>query len=410
MYDLANNCDKYKKKISKLSNYFSILVALLPILATYASGIPGFSFADICLFLFFCLSFLFKGSLNNYKVSINSLILGLFLIAFFSFISCIKGFPLSNIDVIIRTIRYVFYILVLLTAGKKFLNISILIEFVKRIAILGSFFIIFQTLMYYSFGIVIKGFFSFFPLYVEHYSEYDYASAYKILNMYRPTSFFLEPAHYSRYCAIAIVLFLFCNKEIDKKSFFGSILCLIGVILSTSSQGYFLVGIIFVLFLFTRINKVKSRSLKSLLLFILILFPIFLFFLFKSPIIQATLTRTLSGSISNDKSALGARMGGFLSYLDLPLINMLIGTGFGNVPVDVWLSSAAYWLYGSGIIVFIVYLYFLLKSFFKLDTIGRYILFIIFFLFFTDDSFYSYMIVLFFSFILFCPKKGNEKI
>ena len=392
-------------RLPRISKWFSVLVAILPILASYASGIPGFSVADICLVLFVGLSMLKRGSRNQYRVSVASLLMGLTLIVLLSLFACLLGFPASTSDVMIRTIRYSFYIIVLFTAGKKFLDVPTLIQCVKMVSFLGSLFIVFQAVMYYVLGIVVKGFLPFLNLYVEQYQNANYGDMYEILNMYRPTSFFLEPAHYARYCIVGIILYLFVDKIIDNKSVFHVMLCVIGIVISTSSQGYFMLAIVASMFLFTRIKYIKSRTIKQLMYLVVIMFPIMVLGILQLPIIQSVLDRSFSGSITDSNSAIGARLSGFASYFDLPLINKLIGTGFGNVPNGVWMSSAAYWLYGSGFFVFAIYLYFLLRSFFRIDVAGKYILFVVGFLFFTDDSFYSYMIVLYFSLVLFLPRR-----
>lgn len=388
-----------------ISKVFSVLVAVLPVLASYASGIPGFSIADICLVVFLALSLLKKDNRNQYRVSVVPLWIGMTLIVLLALIDCVLGFPTSMSDVLIRTIRYSFYMIVLFTAGKKLIDIPVLMQSVKIVSFLGSLFILLQAVMYYVFGTVVKGFLPFLDLYTKQYQNANYGDMYERLNIYRPTSFFLEPAHYARYCIIGIILYLFVDKVIDNKTIFRVVICTIGILISTSSQGYFLLAVVGSMFLFTRIKHIKSRIIKQLMYLVVCVYPIVILIVLQLPVVQSTLDRSFSGGITDGNSAIGARLGGLLSYFNLPFINKLIGTGFGNVPDSVWLSSAAYWLYGSGFFVFAIYLYFLLRSFFRVDLAGKYILFVVIFLFFTDDSFYSYMIVLYFSLVLFQPRR-----
>lgn len=388
-------------RVSRTSKWFSVLIAILPILGSYASGVPGFSVADICLVLFVGLSFLTRGSRNRYSVSVAPLLLGLTLVIIFSLFDCLLGFPASTSDVVIRTIRYSFYIIVLFTAGKKFLDVPTLIQCVKKVSFLGSLFIVFQAVMYYTWGIVVKGFLPFLSLYVEQYQNTNYGIIYETLNMYRPTSFFLEPAHYARYCIIGIILYLFVDEVIDNKTMLHVALCAIGIVISTSSLGYLMLAIVGSMFVFTRIKHIKSRILRQFMCLVAIMFPILLLGILRIPIIQSVLNRSFSGSITDSNSAMGARLGGFTYYFDLPFINKLIGTGFGNVPDGVWMSSAAYWLYGSGIFVFLIYFYFLWRTFFCVGIAEKNILLIVLLLLFTDDSFYSYMIILYFSLVIF---------
>ncbi len=382
------------------------MVALLPVLASYASGVPGFSVADVALVLFVGLSLLARDTINYFKVNVNSLVLGLALLIMFAFLACLAGFPSSVSDVIIRTVRYSFYIVVLFTAGRKFLNVNTLTESIKALSLIGSAFIMFQAIMYNVFGIIVKGYLPFLKLYTQAYADMDYEGIYELFNLYRPTSFFLEPAHYARYCIIGIILFLF-SKSLNIKNVFSAAFCGAGIIISTSSQGYFLLGIIAVIFFFTQFRALKPQAFKITLVLLILITPFAFVALMQVPIIAGTINRTLNGNFFDATSATGARLGGLVSYYNLPTVNKLIGTGFGNVPEKVWMSSAAYWLYGSGIFVFLIYVYFLVSSFFKLDKKGRCILFVIAFLFITDDSFYSYMIVLYFSLIMYKPKPNT---
>ncbi len=395
-------------KAQKISILFSVLVALLPVLASYASGVPGFSVADVALVLFVGLSLLAKDTVNAFKVNVNSLVLGLALLIMFAFLACLAGFPSSVSDVVIRTVRYSFYIVVLFTAGKKFLDVNTLTESVKLISLIGSIFIVFQAIMYNAFGVIVKGYLPFLKLYTQEYANMDYEGIYELFNLYRPTSFFLEPAHYARYCIIGIILYLF-SKSTNKKTFLYAAICAAGIIISTSAQGYFLLGVMVVIFIFTKLKTLRPQTFKLVLLLFVLIMPFAVIALLQIPLISSTIERTLSGNFFDNTSATGARLGGFVSYFNLPIINKLIGTGFGNIPEKVWMSSAAYWLYGSGAFVFLIYVYFLVRSFFQLDGKGKCILFVIAFLFITDDSFYSYMIVLYFSLILFKPKRSvNE--
>lgn len=395
-----------RNDVPGISKVFSIVVAILPQLAQYASGIPGFSIADVCLVVFVGLAMLARGSNNSFKVQVAPLVLGIITLITFTFFACVLGFPSRVLDVVIRTTRYCFYIVAIFTAGKRLLDIPTLKKWVKGVSFAASVFIMFQFLVYNSTEIVVKGQIPFLKLYVEQYGTQDYTEIYEQF-MYRPTSFFLEPAHYARYCILGIILYLFDNEAVNNKAIICALACAVGIILSTSSQGYFLLAVVTVLFLFTGIKKVRTKTTRVVLYIIVALLPILIYYILKLPIVKATLERTFEGDITNRHTALGGRLGGFLVYLKLPLINKLIGTGFGNVPEEVWLSSAAYWLYGSGIIVFLIYVYFLFQAFFQLDRKGKYILFTIAFLFITDDSFYSYMIVLYFSLILFKSKRSQ---
>lgn len=388
-------------KLFKSSKIYSLCVALLPVFATYASGIPGFSVADIILVIFTGYALICgRKDENRFSCNIELLFLGMFLIVLFDFISFFSP-DAQTIDVIIRTIRYFFYILCFVYTSRKLIYVEALIKYVQIVSVCAVVFILIQYVMYRFFGVIISGFLSGLKLYVAQYATTNYAAHYQM--MYRPTSFFLEPAHFARYATIGLTLYLW-DKELSIKKVIIAVFISCGILLSTSSQGYLLMAIVWALFLLVQVKRIKNKNLKKLIYIAIPLAPIVLMMIFKLPAVQSTIARTLAGDIDNKNTAIGARLSGFLFYSEMSVLEKIFGNGFGSIPNKAWLSSAAYWLYGSGVIVFIIYVIFMVSSIFKVKNSQRIILFIFFILFFSDDSFYSYMCVLFFSLSLLSPR------
>jgi hypothetical protein len=387
---------------------YSVVVAVLPVLASYASGIPGFSVADVALALCAVMAVLGGYSKrNDFVVKPTMIMIAMYLIVLLSLVSMLTQSKPEMGNVLIRTIRYFFYLAVIAICSVRMLDLSYCKRLVKIVAILGAAYIMLQYLLYGLFGFVLRGFLPFLNLYVEDYALRDYESVYS-LTMYRPTSFFLEPAHFARYAVVGVTLFLFDDKKLTAKNVMAAVFISVGILLSTSAQGYLLMALVWLICLLRRIKDAESSGLKGLLICVILLLPVLLVLLMQIPIIQSAVTRALNIDITSKNTALGARLGGINSFLELPFGYKLIGMGFGVVPERVWLSSAVYWLYGSGVFVFAIYVIYAGICLKKTRGVERYILLIFMVLFISDDSFYSYMCVLFITLSLLRPVEGRR--
>lgn len=382
-------------------------MALLPLFASYASGIPGFSLADVILVLFTMCALLKIGARDNNRMlgNIGALYIGIALILLFDVIAVTsnKG---ALYDVSIRTIRYCFYVFCFIYTSKKLIDVEMLKKCVKNVSVLATIYIILQYVMYHVFDKVLNGFLPWLELYVEDYGTKDYESIYEA--MFRPTSFFLEPAHFARYAIIGLIIILWA-KDLKIKDMFFAVFVSVGVLISTSSLGYLLLAMVWVSFALTRLVKIKKSWAKLCMILAVLIAPVALYVIFQLPYVQDTIMRSLSGDINDTNTAIGARLNGFSHFAELSILGKIFGVGFGCIPEGAWLSSAAYWLYGSGIIVFSVYLVFLLSSLLRLKNEKKMILLIMFFLFFSDDSFYSYMCIIYYSLSLLTERVSYEK-
>ncbi len=385
---------------------FTLCVALLPLLASYASGIPGFCAADVVLLLFTLVAFT-KPNLNrnDYSSSPFFLFFGLFLIVFFNLIILLGTAP-QWVSITIRTIRYFFYIFCAFFTAKKLLITELLVEYTKKVSLCASAYIFIQYLLYNLFRIILPGFLSFLPLYTTDYAVRDYSTLYE-QQIFRPSSFFLEPAHFARYAVLGLVLFLWTSKK-GTSGLLPALVSTGAILLSTSSQGYFLVMVVWGIWLLTQSHRSKNNTTTIFLVFVVLCLPFLLQTIYNLPFVQDTITRSLGGDIGNTNTAIGARLGGFAEFDALPFFNKIFGCGFGVIPQKGWLSSAAYWLYGSGGIVFAIYMLFLLFSIFTIPGYRKIVLICFTILFFSDDSFYSYMCVLFFSLSFLKPKSTTD--
>lgn len=389
---------------------FTVAVAILPLLATYSSGIPGFSAADVVLVCFFIVTLLrYRSPLrNNFAVSPNLIYIAIYLIVLLSLISLATQKDAQFVNVAIRTIRYFFYLSVVGVCSRRILDIPMCEKAVVFVCIAATSYIVLQFALYHTSDVILKGFLPFLSVYEEGYATTNYESIYS--SMYRPTSFFLEPAHYARYQLIGLAVCLFSSNSFSHKnrSIFVAIFISIGILISTSAQGYLLMFIIWLVWIVKQLCETQNNTVRNVLLCLIPFLPLIIYAVFSTQVVELTIKRALNWDVSNTNTAIGARIGGLQYYIDLPFLYKIIGCGFGVVPEHAWLSSAAYWLYGSGIIVFLLYLIYGLICIKPLHGAKKCILLVFLALFFSDDSFYSYMCIIFISLSLLAPRKPED--
>lgn len=393
-----------------LTSLFSVFVAWLPLFASYYSYIPGFSVADIILTMFVALTLACKvREKNEFIVKPNIIYLAMYLIVVFSLVSLIIQKKALVFDVAIRIIRYFFYLSAVAVCGKRIFDAEITKRHIKLVSVLATVYVIIQYFLYTIFGYILKGFVTFWPLYESGYSSRNYAYYFNM--MFRPTSFFLEPAHFSRYAAIGIAICLFEKEKITGKRLFAAVFITIGVLISTSSQGYALLVVIWFIWVSKQLKGKANKWFRIVLILAVIASPIIIIKilpkLLQIEFISDTIRRTFTGSLADKNTAIGARLGGVLEYIKLPLGYKIIGMGFGSIIDGVWFSSYIYFLYGAGVIVFVLYAVYLLMVYKSTSGLKRVIFILFAILFITDDSFYSYMCIIFIS-LAFLKRKSND--
>jgi hypothetical protein len=403
-----NELNINKKNISNNVRLYTTLIAILPLLSIYSSGIPGINLGELLLLLFLIYSFIFiKKGTYNYNSVISVVMLGWYILVSTLLAMFLDSSQIN--DVFIRTTRFIFYLFIIFYLSRRFFCIIFASSLFKIISVFATFYIVIQSIFYQGFGIILKGFLPFIPVYTAQYETFNYLEMYTTI-FYRPTSFFLEPAHYAQYVLIGLVVVLFKEENTLKNAALSAFLTF-GIIMSTSGQGVLIAGLVWVIYFLTLLfNFDRSTTLRSK--FMVIILPaialIILPFLSKSEVIRNTISRIFTNS---SNSAVSARSEGYLAFfLNDNLFMKLFGSGFGNTPSGFWFSGLAYILYCSGIVGFIILIAIFLKYYFKSNY--RYIKMLVvlcFILSISAEIFNSYWIILFFSLIFYSNKIENNR-
>ena len=392
MYKIHNNS----------KNIYTFFIALLPLFSVYASGIPGFTLGDIVLLCFFIHSIVISLKTNSIEINKNafSLVALIVVIIFLSMVSILFQNTLDIYDIFIRVTRRTFYYLSVIIISSRFFNIRIGENIIINVGKIGAIFLALQYLSFYAGHFVLHGYLTALPLYHENYSLIDYESLYQ--NMFRPTSFLLEPAHISRYLCIPLVFLIF--NENMKSSFVWGVIITIAIVASTSGTGLICAGAIWICFFAYRFKQyLMSRRIKLNYIFTLVSLVIITIILLNTSVVQGAIGRIFSSNLTDVNTAAGARFRGYIQYFQLPLFYQIIGKGYGSTPdtsLVTWFSGASYILYGCGIIGFITCLYLFFDILFKSKLVEQKILGLVFLLlFFMDDCFMSHVSVVYLSFI-----------
>lgn len=392
----------------KIIKGYSVFLALMPVISIYASGVPGLNAGDI-LFVIFAFMAIFSKASGRHSFNRKQSNALLLLVVYIIFSACLASLFQAptlthTIDIFVRSIRFTFYVICVVLLSRQYFDFETAANVVVKVSIAATVFMIAQYILYFQFGIILKGFLPFLPVYSSEYVTQNYELMYSIY-FYRPTSFFLEPAWYAQYVIVALAILLFRGSIRNKYDISGAIFITLGIILSTSAQ-----GLVFAAFLWMIFGlKLKKRTLKGALLFLMnIILIIFAFStLYQTDIIQRSLSRI---NIASETGAYSARFGGFDSFINnVPDNFKAIGLGYGSVPNNVWMSSAAYMLYGAGIIGFLLTCILFYKYYLASKHLASKLICLIFFaMFFGASIFNSYMLVFYFSFIIYEGNRCDE--
>lgn len=173
--------------------------------------------------------------------------------------------------------------------------------------------------------------------------------------MYRPSGFLAEPAALSIFALPGLIMLLFENQQVSRKSWRRVIVISAGIVLSTSGMGMALVAGLIVLYVLRRSYKSGrlNRKWTFRLLGIVILGCIAAVAI---PQIRNAIIRIFSGFGDNQYSAIRGRMGGGSYYVSLLSgRELLLGSESGIENMTMYLSGIFYIICSEGIVGLILY-------------------------------------------------------
>jgi len=346
-----------------ISRIFTFIVIAYPILGVYKSPLEYFDLGTFITLLL--IPIIIKKS--DFKIAINKPLLILLYYIFFSTLILILLNSLNTLS-ILRTGKFIVLIFVVLLCGyNRLFDKLYALEVLKIVTNIAIVYLIIQVILNKGFGIILP---NGIPALADN-DAYLYTSH---IAAVRPSSFFLEPAHFAQYVLVYLTYCLFGVEQNNTLSnrWRNAIFILVGIIFSTSGQGLILACLLICIWLFTQMFMSKISLLKIVALLFVVLVSIFIIpLLLNLESVNYTLSRIFTDNLSGGGNALESRLRGYEYIKYLKGINLLIGMGFGNIPEGIYMSGFAYIIYCTGIFGFLIFICTLLSIFKKAKGFQR---------------------------------------
>jgi len=286
----------------------------------------------------------------------------------YTFIGSMLAYTLSSpTDIIMQILRLGKFVIILsivfLIANYHAFDYNLAKKYLRIMAFITTLIIIIQNIAFYICN-------KYISLVAYNYitnEAYINSIIYPSMQLYRPTSLFLEPAHYSQYNILCLCYSLFGDHQNRKSNLKLAIFITVGLLLSTSGQGILLCAL--------------------------------LWFIFNLSIMQKSIYRVWDFEKGEPGPALSTRLFTYSYFNELPLLYKFIGVGFGNVPPGVYFNGISYILYTIGVIGLFIVMLFLLNAFIHTRNFQRCFCLIYFLLLIGSQTFTAVNIVFYFSFI-----------
>lgn len=347
--------NQYIKKL------FTIAIVLLPILSIYISPINGMDLGTFILLIL--LPFLFISLIVKKEKKIN-IPIPMLLLILYTFIGSFFAYIFSNPDdftlALLRLFKFIIILIIVFVIGKD-INFDYFFakKILKIVTIISVSYIIIQSVSWYTMGRLLPS----VPFNIIQGGGSDPGSFEYIAEstmLYRPSSFFLEPASFSQYILLYLAFCLFGDHKEKGKDYVVAIYITIGLLLSTSGQGILLGLLLWVFWLFDQLSKSNIGKKLFLIMFLAPLFIVGVSLIYQTQIVHGAISRVFTSISGSPSLVISLRVFTYSYFDQLQWFQKIIGSGYGNVPTGIYFNSIAYTLYCSGFIglIFVVILFF----------------------------------------------------
>lgn len=348
-----------------MKKVYALLTVFLPVLAVYASPIPGFDLGTVVVLIFGLICISFANKTSKVKMPI-ALLLVLVYTAFTMIMAVVdtSGYSYSSTtSIILRTVRFIFMLVIMMGIGApSYFDYKLIEKYLRRLTLFVSIYAIIQLVFFNFTGLKLINVIGPTKVGVGFESQLGEYEA-----TYRPPSIFLEPSSVTYYIVPYLCIALFASFSGDifgernrKKDLIDAVIITIGAFCTTSGQGIIAITLAWSIWLL--ISAFKSSQRKNLW-FAPLIFGIVIYF-YTSGTLDFTLQRM--GINSDNMNAVNARMGGYLAFEQLSDFTKIMGTGYGNYKENVYYASFADIMFCTGYIglflVVTMYLNFFIKG------------------------------------------------
>ena len=344
---------------------YALLTVFLPVLAVYASPIPGFDLGTFIVLIFGLVCVTFANKTSKVKMPI-ALLLVLVYTAFSMVMAVVdtSGYSYSSTtSIILRTVRFIFMLVIMMGIGApSYFDYELIEKYLRRLTLFVSVYAIIQLVFFDFTGLKLINVIGPTKVGVGFESQ---LGEYEVT--YRPPSIFLEPSSVIYYILPYLSIALFASfsgnkfgERNKKQDFIDAVIITIGSLCTTSGQGIVAVTLVWSLWIVVSIFKKGYR--KNLLISPIVIGVVLL--LYFNGTFDFTLARI--GIESDSMNAVDARVIGYTAFEQLSDLRKIVGTGYGNYREDIYYSSFADILFCTGyvglILVLAMYIYLFIKG------------------------------------------------
>lgn len=202
-------------------------------------------------------------------------------------------------------------------------------RYTENIAFIMALIVILECIIWYVFGVYPGGGNHQLLLPFLSVESYDNLSTIISSGLFRPSAYFLEPAHFSRYCIIALVSLLFPN--VDRPFTIKTVVITIALLLTLSGFGIMLTALVWGLYLILGEGRYSRKNIGRNFLILIGALMLVLLVFFVSPSFQSAVARFTG---SEGDNAIYGRIGNYYLFVQyLQGFSQIWGMGYKNLPL-----------------------------------------------------------------------------
>ncbi len=350
--------------------FFSLLLALSPFLINYNIPILNINITFLIYMILALFAFLniimndvgiFLKKIKSFTCSPLMVVMLLYII--------FETFYVENPIGLVDTLMQVFLLYIQLFGFIWFFSYASnrvkYKNYVVNIALFMSFIVFIQYVLYYLFGYLPGGdtrtaLIPFNALFSDSVIETS-KQGMVINGFFRPSAMFLEPAHFSAYCSLGLVVQVFAERKIGWKS----IIISLAICMTTSGMGIASVGVICVMYVFFDFQALKKTKIQRAFFITIVLSFIFVFFYFNFTFFRNAISRFFGTD-----NALSGRLSGRLFIDELQGKSRMFGVGYKNFTkfenVSYFFSALTELMYCQGMVGTIIFSVFYIAGLIKI--------------------------------------------
>ncbi|MDO4774928.1 MAG: hypothetical protein Q4A10_03860 [Aerococcaceae bacterium] len=312
---------------------FSLLIAYYPILSSYGIRSGNVDFATILLLGFFVCTLPTKLYKNMFlpliAYTVCASVISIVLIENYEVSLTLIFFRLAKITIVLFLVFVCGY-------WQEYYNEKFVFSYIKKMIYIATFFIVAQRVLFVL-GTVLKNPFIEFAIDAAYINEYTMVAG----AFFRPSAFFLEPAHFTLYAFVFLVYSLFHTHNMK-----DTLVVCVGILCTGSGMGVVGIGVFIASYVLIqlrqRILTATLISTSSILLY---------FWLVRMPFFRYVIERFTTDNTQSGGNAIQARIGvGYEMFLQTDLYRQLFGSGYGNIIQGEYFNGMTYVLNTLGII------------------------------------------------------------